>query len=90
MLRKLRGASVTEDLGEFSIRAIKVTRESIRNIVLAPGEPLEVFLDACFEEKVRTLAWTGSGSLPVNSWKLVLRSHPANVVLSVIKRGQSC
>ncbi len=40
-----------EDLGEFGIRAIKVTRESIRNIVLVPGEPLGVFLDACFEEE---------------------------------------
>ncbi len=38
---------------------------------------------------IRTLAWTGSGLLPVSSRKLVLRSHPANVVLSVIKRAQS-
>ncbi len=51
MLRKLREASVTEDLGEFGIRAIKITRESIHNIVLSPREPLGVFLDACFEEK---------------------------------------
>ncbi len=40
-----------EDFGEFSIRAIKVTRESICDIVLVPGEPLGVFFDACFEEK---------------------------------------
>jgi hypothetical protein len=38
---------------------------------------------------IRTLAWTGSGSLPVSSWKLVLRSHPADVVLLVIERAQS-
>ena len=51
MLRKMREASVMEDLGEFGIRAIKITRESICDIVLAPGEPLGVFFDACFEEK---------------------------------------
>ncbi len=38
---------------------------------------------------IRTLAWTGSGLSPVSSWKLVLQGHPANVVLSVIKRAQS-
>ncbi len=36
-----------------------------------------------------TLAWTGSGLSPVCSRKLVLQSHPANVVLSVIERAQS-
>jgi hypothetical protein len=40
-----------EDLGECSIRAIKVTRESIRDVVLLPGEPLGIFLDARLEEK---------------------------------------
>ncbi len=38
---------------------------------------------------IRTLAWTGSGLLPVSSRKLVLWSHPADVVLSVIERAQS-
>jgi hypothetical protein len=38
---------------------------------------------------IQTLAWTGSGSLPVSSRKFVLRSHPADVVLSVIERAQS-
>ncbi len=40
-----------ESLGECSVRAIKVTRESIRDAVLSPGEPLGIFLDACLEEK---------------------------------------
>ncbi len=51
MLKKLQGASVTEDLGECNIRAIKVSQESIQDIVLPPWEPLGVFLDACFEEE---------------------------------------
>jgi hypothetical protein len=38
-----------EDLGECNVRAIKVSQESIRDIVLPPWEPLGVFLDACFE-----------------------------------------
>ncbi len=38
---------------------------------------------------IPTLAWTGSGLLPVSSRKLVLQSHPADEVLSVIKRAQS-
>ncbi len=40
-----------ENLGECSIRAIKVTRESICDVVLSPGEPLGIFLDARLEEK---------------------------------------
>ncbi len=40
-----------EDLGECSVRAIKVTQESIRDIVLLPREPLGIFLDARLEEK---------------------------------------
>jgi hypothetical protein len=38
-------------LGECSVRAIKVTRESIRDVVLLPGKPLGIFLDAHLEEK---------------------------------------
>ena len=48
---KLRGASFTEDVGKFVIRAIKVTQESIGNVVLPSWEPLGVFLYARFEEK---------------------------------------
>ncbi len=55
-LRKLRGASVTEDLGECNVRAIKVMRESIRDIVLLPWKPLGVFLDAYFEEEDGVMA----------------------------------
>ncbi len=55
-LRKLQGASVTEDLGECNVRAIKITQESIRNVVLPPWEPLGVFLDACFEEEDGVMA----------------------------------
>ncbi len=33
------------------VRAIKVTQESICDVVLRPREPLGVFLDACFEEE---------------------------------------
>ncbi len=40
-----------EDLGECSIRAIKVMQESIRDVVLSPREPLGIFLDARPEEK---------------------------------------
>ncbi len=38
---------------------------------------------------IQTVAWTGLGSSPMISRKLVLRSHPANVELSVIERAQS-
>ncbi len=40
-----------ENLGECSVRAIKVMQESIRDVVLSPGEPLGIFLDARLEEK---------------------------------------
>ncbi len=38
-------------MGECSVRAIKVTRESIRDVVLSPREPLGIFLDARLKEK---------------------------------------
>jgi hypothetical protein len=87
-----------EDLGECNIRAIKVLRESIRDVVLPPWEPLGVFLDACFEEEDGMVACrldlnlcldAGSGSSPMISRKLVLRSQPANIELLVIGRAQS-
>jgi hypothetical protein len=40
-----------EDLGECNVRAIKVSQEGIRDVVLLPWKPLGVFLDACFEEE---------------------------------------
>ena len=51
MLWKLRGASFEEDLGQFVVRTIKVTQESVGNIVLLSWEPLGVFLYAQFEEE---------------------------------------
>ncbi len=51
MLRQLLGASVAESLGECSVRELKVMQESIRDIVLSPGESLGIFLDTRLEEK---------------------------------------
>jgi hypothetical protein len=38
---------------------------------------------------MRAFDWTGSVSTPMNSRKLILRSQPADVELSVIDRTQS-
>jgi len=51
MLWKLRGTSVTEDLGEVVIGTVKVTRECIGDVVLPTREPLGILLDAGVEEE---------------------------------------
>ncbi len=56
MLWKLRGTIVAEDLGKFVIGTVKITRESIADIVLLTREPLGILLDACVKEEHSMMA----------------------------------
>ena len=56
MLGKLRGDKRVENVGEFGIRAVIITREGISHIIFPAGEPLAVVLDAVRHESGDVLA----------------------------------
>jgi len=56
MLWKLRGTSVTEDLGKVVIGMVKVTQECVGDVVLPTREPPGILLDACVKKECGVVA----------------------------------